>query len=340
MPVKKALQLSRRTLLRGAGGVVVGLPLLECMLDGRPAWAQTATPKRYLVVFDGQSLGGDDDTLLSDFVPDAVGAGYDLKTALAPLGTAGVQSWVTVVSGMRIPTAAENGGTPPAGGRADDFHVSSASPLLSGVRSPSSNAPGLRSHLGPADGDADRRQQHLQVAGLPGPGGLVPLGLGAVRARPHLLQDRRLGERRGRPGRGEPPAGLHPALRELRATRGGPCHGCGDGLPAPDSQERSGPRAPADCAARAPARPRRPGPAAAPLRRDPRPGGARGRHPAAADQCLREARRTPGRIRRSGETRVSTPTATAPTDRTSATATRRIGRRASSGSSTWRWSVT
>ena len=140
MPVKKPLRLSRRTLLRGAGGAVVGLPLLECMLDGRPAGAQTAAaPRRYLVVFDGQSLGGDDDTLLSQFVPDTVGANYDLKTALAPLGAAGVQPWVTVVSGMRIPTAAENGGTPPAGGRADDFHVSSASPLLSGVRSPSSN---------------------------------------------------------------------------------------------------------------------------------------------------------------------------------------------------------
>ena len=90
MPAKKALRLSRRTLLRGAGGVMVGLPLLECMLDGGPARAQTATaPKRYLVVFDGQSLGGDDDTLLSEFIPETVGAGYDLKTALAPLGLAG-----------------------------------------------------------------------------------------------------------------------------------------------------------------------------------------------------------------------------------------------------------
>lgn len=140
MSARKPLRLSRRTLLRGAGGAVVGLPLLECMLGGRRATAQTAAPKRYLVVFDGQSLGGDDDPLLSAFVPDAVGPGYDLKTALAPLGAAGVQSWVSVVSGMRIPTAHDNGGTPPAGGRTDDFHVSSASPLLSGMRSTSSSA--------------------------------------------------------------------------------------------------------------------------------------------------------------------------------------------------------
>ena len=98
MPVKKALRLTRRTLLRGAGGVAVGLPLLEAMLDSGSARAQAAAaPKRYLVVFDGQSLGGDDDTLLSDFIPDRTGAGYDLKAPPAPLGTAGVQSLVTVV---------------------------------------------------------------------------------------------------------------------------------------------------------------------------------------------------------------------------------------------------
>ncbi|HSP18207.1 MAG TPA: hypothetical protein VLQ79_01735 [Myxococcaceae bacterium] len=78
MPLKTPLRLSRRTLLRGAGGVAVGLPLLEAMLDGRPARAQTAAPRRYLVVFDGQSLGGDGDPLDSDLVPDAVGPGYDL----------------------------------------------------------------------------------------------------------------------------------------------------------------------------------------------------------------------------------------------------------------------
>ena len=130
MPVKKALRLSRRTLLHGAGGVMVGLPLLEAMLDAGPARAQTAAPKRFLVVFDGQSLGGDDDTLLSDFIPARTGAGYDLKTALAPLGTAGVQSLVTVVSGMRIPTASENGGSPPAGGRTRRLPRQLRSPLL------------------------------------------------------------------------------------------------------------------------------------------------------------------------------------------------------------------
>jgi hypothetical protein len=53
--------LRRRTVLVGLGGAVVGLPLLECMLDRRgTARAQSATiPPRYAIVFAGQSLGGD-----------------------------------------------------------------------------------------------------------------------------------------------------------------------------------------------------------------------------------------------------------------------------------------
>jgi hypothetical protein len=93
-------------------------------------------PKRYLVCFGGQSLGGDSDPLHNDYVPKTVGRNYDLKSALAPL--APVQNEVSVVSGLQIPTA--NGGAVPAAGRRDDFHVSSLSPLLSGVRSPDNTA--------------------------------------------------------------------------------------------------------------------------------------------------------------------------------------------------------
>jgi len=97
------------------------------------SYAQAAAlPRRYIVCFGGQSLGGDGDPLHNDYVPNTVGPNYDLKSALAPL--AAVQGEVSVVSGLSIPTA--NGGSVPAGGRRDDFHVSSLSPLLSGVRSP------------------------------------------------------------------------------------------------------------------------------------------------------------------------------------------------------------
>ena len=134
-------RLSRRHLLRGLGGAAVGLPLLEIMLDGK-AFAQTAPvpPKRYLIFFDGQSMGADGDPLDNDFVPNTVGRNYDLKSAIAPLGA--LKSEVSVISGLKSPWAAENGGAIPAGGRRDGFHVSTLSPLLAGVRSPSGTTSG------------------------------------------------------------------------------------------------------------------------------------------------------------------------------------------------------
>ena len=59
----RKLRLSRRTVLKGIGGAVVGLPLLDCMLNEHgTALAQSggALPKRYAIVFAGQALGGDD----------------------------------------------------------------------------------------------------------------------------------------------------------------------------------------------------------------------------------------------------------------------------------------
>jgi hypothetical protein len=128
-------RMNRRAMLRGLGGVAVGLPALEVMLDGHGALAQ-GLPKRYVVCFTGTSLGADGDPLHNDYVPNTVGPNYDLKSALAPL--APVKSDISVVSGLSIPTA--KGGAVPAGGRRDDFHVSSLSPLLSGVRSPANTA--------------------------------------------------------------------------------------------------------------------------------------------------------------------------------------------------------
>jgi hypothetical protein len=128
------LRITRRAALKGLGGVAVTLPALEIMFDRHgEAYAQgQPIPKRYIVAFGGQSLGGDGDPLHNDYVPSTIGPSYDLKSALAPL--ADVQSEVSVVSGLSIPTA--NGGAVPTAGRRDDFHVSSLSPLLAGVRSP------------------------------------------------------------------------------------------------------------------------------------------------------------------------------------------------------------
>jgi hypothetical protein len=138
--MKKRFALSRRAVLQGAGKIAIALPWLEQMVEGQALAQTTAIPKRFVVVFDGQSLGAGGDPLHNDFVPNTIGRNYDLKSALAPLGTLGVRDQVSVVSGLRIPTASENGGTVPAAGRPNDFHVSSLSPLLSGVRSGSSTA--------------------------------------------------------------------------------------------------------------------------------------------------------------------------------------------------------
>src|SRR3954471_399409 len=114
--------LHRRALLRGAGGVAIGLPFLEAMFP-RGVSAQTA-PRRYIVCFAGMSLGRDNAGKLTDIVPDNVGPAFALKVPLKPL--APIQDDVLVVSNLRIPV----GG---AGGRLGGFHKSSISPLLAGV---------------------------------------------------------------------------------------------------------------------------------------------------------------------------------------------------------------
>src|SRR5687768_8428122 len=95
-------RLSRRTFLRGAGGLAVGLPLLDAMLDDSgTALAQgLPIPKRYAVAFGGYSLRTDKDGSTDGVVPSRVGPGYDLKAAMLPLGGhGGIQSEVSVVSG-------------------------------------------------------------------------------------------------------------------------------------------------------------------------------------------------------------------------------------------------
>ncbi|HEY5922048.1 MAG TPA: DUF1552 domain-containing protein [Kofleriaceae bacterium] len=131
-----AIKLDRRTVLKGIGGTILALPLLEAMTGRKSArGADPNIPKRYIVCFGGQSLGADNDPVHNYYVPNTVGANYDLKTALAPLANHNnIKNEITVVSGLKIPTAFDNGGTVPPGGRADDFHINSLSPLLSGTR--------------------------------------------------------------------------------------------------------------------------------------------------------------------------------------------------------------
>lgn len=149
-----AFRLHRRTFLRGAGGVAVALPVLECMLDdhGVAYAGGAALPQRYAIVFAGQALGGDGYSKTSNRVagvsyeegghfiaPPEVGSGYTVTTPLQPVSD--LVSDFSVVSNMRIPwnASSADGADVPAGGAYRDFHGGGCSPLISGVRSTAPN---------------------------------------------------------------------------------------------------------------------------------------------------------------------------------------------------------
>lgn len=136
--------LSRRTVLRGAGGVTLALPILEAMVDGRKAHAQTAQVRKKLVIcFSGHSIGTGSPAggPAAHLVPTGTGPGYDLtnRMSLAPIKQANLQQYVTVVSKLRIPWTAS--GATPAGGWSGDFHTNAVMPLLSGQKMGTPRAP-------------------------------------------------------------------------------------------------------------------------------------------------------------------------------------------------------
>jgi hypothetical protein len=148
------LRLGRRTLLRGAFGVSLGLPVLECMLnESGTAHAQSSPlPRRFVLVFAGQSLGGDgwerDKNLVAGrrftepghfIAPASTGPAWEMTTPLEPLKD--LRGDFSIVSGMNIPfnkTSAEAADVPP-GGAFRDFHGGAACPLLCGTRSQSAS---------------------------------------------------------------------------------------------------------------------------------------------------------------------------------------------------------
>jgi hypothetical protein len=126
-------RLSRRTLLRGLGGVALGLPALEIMAPARARAQSAALPRRFVLLYGGTSQGADGNP---PFVaPSVVGAGYELTRALTPIGTYGVQSDVSVVSGLKVPW--DTGSGVPAAGRSVYYHFNTLGPQVSGMRGPS-----------------------------------------------------------------------------------------------------------------------------------------------------------------------------------------------------------
>ncbi len=152
----KKLILPRRTLLRGLGGVAVGLPVLECMLNANgTAYAQAgAIPKRYAIVFAGQAIGGDEweedrymvagvrSQATGHHIADtAAGVAYPVTTPLKPLETLGLMGDFSMVSNLKIPWNANSveGADVPNAGAFRDFHGGGSCPLLCGTRSTSAS---------------------------------------------------------------------------------------------------------------------------------------------------------------------------------------------------------
>lgn len=136
----KRFLLHRRTLLRGAFGGTMALPLLEPMLD----WAKkthgayaAVEPKRFFLAFCGMSVGADGDPENNEVAPATTGPGYDASSriAIAPLAKDELSKSVSIVSGLNIPMF-----TGAKGQVATTFHGGNASPLLSGVPAPDNAA--------------------------------------------------------------------------------------------------------------------------------------------------------------------------------------------------------
>src|SRR5262245_42791454 len=106
--------ISRRAVLRGAGGVALPLPALEIMRGARRAQAAPPT-KRFVVMWVNSTIG----TQMNgpppwDYVvPAATGPmNESMKTpVLAPFFDEGVQSDMILVSGLRLPLDANPDGS-------------------------------------------------------------------------------------------------------------------------------------------------------------------------------------------------------------------------------------
>ncbi len=125
----RPIQLDRRTFLRGAAGIAVGLPMLEAMLP-RTAKAGGATQaKRFVISWGGISLAGYG--VGGRVVPAETGPNYTVTRGLQPLEDLGITDKVSIVSGLLLPWA-EGASMPPAG-RSIEFHYNTIAPQISGT---------------------------------------------------------------------------------------------------------------------------------------------------------------------------------------------------------------
>ncbi len=122
-----APRLKRRALLRGLGGLAVGLPALEAMSRSSAAAATTPAPKRLVIFFTPNGTNANNSELVQpDFWPAQTGTSYTLGPEVAPLEP--LRKQLLMVSGVNGDSMAQN--VKDAFG---DLHSIGLSQMLTGV---------------------------------------------------------------------------------------------------------------------------------------------------------------------------------------------------------------
>lgn len=93
----------RRAVLRGAGGLLLGLPFLESLIKPTRA-AEGTPPKRLIIMYSSNG------TVLKNWRPTTTGAGFAVPPILAPLDTPLLRPKLTVPSGLRMACAQDTPG--------------------------------------------------------------------------------------------------------------------------------------------------------------------------------------------------------------------------------------
>jgi hypothetical protein len=120
-------RLNRRTLLRGVGGLAVGLPALEAMSRSTATAATSPAPKRLVVFFTPNGTNANNSELVEpDFWPEQTGPSFKLGPEVAPLEP--LRKRLLMVSGVNGDSMAQN--VEDAFG---DLHSIGLSQMLTGV---------------------------------------------------------------------------------------------------------------------------------------------------------------------------------------------------------------
>lgn len=96
--------LNRRTVLRGLGGVAIGLPFLEAMQPKRAIAGGAVTPKRFIVMYSSNG------TVMRNWLPSATGSNFPISDILSPLDTSTLRPHLNVLSGIDMASAHKLGG--------------------------------------------------------------------------------------------------------------------------------------------------------------------------------------------------------------------------------------